>query len=96
MSSRAPRPPSPPCSVAIAAPLLVDLGALPGRVPQVVLQLAYLALVLEGGRKRRKKEGKEEGREGGKKAPTSHRRNPESTELEELNFLTLTLCTAHS
>ena len=55
-------PPSPPCSAAIAL-LLVGLYAtlpFPGRVPQVVLQRAYLALVLEVGRKRRR-EGRRKG-----------------------------------
>ena len=95
--SRAPRPSSPPCSAAITL-LLAGLGAtlsLPGRVIQVVLQRAraYLVLVLEAGRKEgRRKAGREGGREGGKDI-YSHRR---STELEELNFLTLTLCTAYS
>ena len=46
----------------------------------------------EGGREGRRKGGREEG----KTAPTSHRRRHESTELEELKFLTLTPCTAHS
>ena len=65
--------------------------SLPGRVPQVVLQRAraYLVLVLEAGRK----EGSRKSRREGGKDINSHRR---STELKELNFLTLTLCTAYS
>ena len=49
--------------------LLVGLGAtqsLPGRVPQVVLQRVYLALVLEVGRKRRREGRRKGGREGGR------------------------------
>ena len=51
-------------------------------MPQVVLQRAYLALVLEVGRKRR--EGRRKG--GREEEIQSHRRSPESTELEEFNF----------
>ena len=70
------------------------LGArlsLPVRVPQVVFQRAraYLVLVLEAGRKEGRRKA---GREGGKDIYSRRR----STELEELNFLTLTLCTAYS
>ena len=92
VSSRAPCPPSPPCSSTIALPLeLVGLAtklSLPGRVPQVVLQLAYLALALEGGRKKkgRKKEGREGRREGGDVAPTKHRRRHESNRTRRVKF----------
>ena len=67
--------------------LLVGLGAklpLPGRVPQVVLQRAYLALVLEVGRKRRREGRRKGGREGGT-APPSHRRS-RVLSLQSLNF----------
>ena len=63
---------------------------LPGRV---VLQRAYLGS-REEEKKGRKKEGREGRREGVDAAPTNHRRSPQSTELEELNFLTLTQLTA--
>ena len=45
-------------------------------------------------KKGRKKEGREGRREGVDTTPTSHRRSPQSTELEELHFLTLTQLTA--
>ena len=45
-------------------------------------------------KKGRKKEGREGRREGVDTAPTSHRRSPQPTKLEELKILTLTQLTA--
>ena len=85
-------PPQPSSSQALGAGL-----SLPGRVPQVVFQRAraYLVLVLEVGRKRRREGRRKAGREGGKEGRRKYTAT-DAVELEELNFLTLTLCTAYS